>query len=161
VIRPLPLLGLVAIYMLALPSADPLDAAGGLVIGLAVLFYLRRYHDDGQPFPPMSVRRLAHVPLFAWGVLREVVHGTLLVMAVVLGLRPRRQAIMAVPLGERTEIGVAVSTLALNLSPGEIMIDVDWEARVMWVHVLDASDPDEVRRRHDDFYRRYQRGLFP
>lgn len=160
-IRPLPLLGLAVVYALMLPSADPLDFAGGLVVGLGVLVYLRRYHADGEPFPPVSWRRLAYVPLFAWGVLRELIQGTVLVMAVVLGLRPRNQAIIAIPLGDRTELGVAVGTLALNLSPGEIMLDVDWEQRIMWVHVLDASDPEAIRRRHAEFYRRYQRRLFP
>jgi multisubunit Na+/H+ antiporter MnhE subunit len=31
----------------------------------------------------------------------------------------------------------------------------------MLVHVLDASDPDAVRRHHDRFYERYQRMVFP
>jgi hypothetical protein len=31
----------------------------------------------------------------------------------------------------------------------------------MLFHVLDASDPDAVRRRYEDFYRRYQRSVFP
>jgi len=160
VIRPLPLLGLVAVYLLTLTSVDPLDAAGGLVVGAAALLYVRRLLDDGPRLEPLG-RRLVHAPRFAWGVLRELVSGTLLVLGVVLGLRERRQGIVAIPLGDRTDIGVAVSALALNLSPGEVMLDVDWERRVMYIHVLDAADPDAVRRRHAEFYERDQRGLFP
>lgn len=160
-IRPLPLLGLVAIYVLMLPSSDPLDLVWGLLVGLAVLVYLRRFHADGPPLGRMTPRRALHVPVFAWGVLREVAEGTVLVLGVVLGLIRRHQGIIAVPLGERSEVGVAATAFALNLSPGEIMLDVDWDERVMWVHVLDASDPEAVRRRYARFYERYQRGLFP
>jgi hypothetical protein len=31
----------------------------------------------------------------------------------------------------------------------------------MLLHVIDASDPDEVRRRHQVFYDRFQRKVFP
>ncbi len=31
----------------------------------------------------------------------------------------------------------------------------------MLMHVLDATDPDAVRARHDEFYDRYQRAVFP
>ena len=31
----------------------------------------------------------------------------------------------------------------------------------MFVHVLDADDPDDVRARYEVLYERYQRSLFP
>jgi multicomponent K+:H+ antiporter subunit E/multicomponent Na+:H+ antiporter subunit E len=46
-------------------------------------------------------------------------------------------------------------------SPGEFLVDVDWIERVMLIHVLDASDPEEVRRDHQRFYVRFQRAVFP
>jgi multisubunit Na+/H+ antiporter MnhE subunit len=68
---------------------------------------------------------------------------------------------VAVPIGGRTETGLAVSALVATLSPGEVLVDVDRERGVMLVHVVDAADPEGIRRRHEDFYRRYQQKVFP
>jgi len=79
---------------------------------------------------------------------------------VTLGARSQaRPGIVAVPVGERTPRGVAVSALCATLSPGEVLVDVD-EERVLY-HVINASDPDAIRERHERFYRRYQRRVFP
>ena len=79
-----------------------------------------------------------------------------------LHVRPlNHPGIVAVPIAERSPLGVAVSGLATTLSPGAFLVDVDWEQRVMLIHVLDASDPDEVRADHQRFYRRWQRHVFP
>ena len=72
-----------------------------------------------------------------------------------------RSGIVALPIGGRTETGVAVSALVATLSPGEVLVDVDRARGVMLVHVMDAADPEEVRRRHEEFYRRYQQRVFP
>jgi multisubunit Na+/H+ antiporter MnhE subunit len=160
-IRPLPVLGLAVIYALTLASVDPLDLATGTVVGIATVAYLRRFLDPGPDVPPVTLARLRRFPAFAWAVLREIAAGTWLVLMVVLGRRQPSQGIVAVPLGERSDTGVAVTALAINLSPGEVLVDVDAEARLMFVHVLDARDPDGIRARYDDFYDRYQRGLFP
>jgi multisubunit Na+/H+ antiporter MnhE subunit len=66
-----------------------------------------------------------------------------------------------IPIGLRSERGVAVSALTTTLSPGTVLIDVDAERRELLVHVIDATDPDEVRARAQRFYDRYQRNVFP
>jgi len=66
-----------------------------------------------------------------------------------------------VPLGERTLGGVAVSALAVSLSPGSSLIAIDWEQRIMLLHLLDAADPDAARAELQQFYDRYQRAVFP
>jgi multisubunit Na+/H+ antiporter MnhE subunit len=66
-----------------------------------------------------------------------------------------------VPIGERSELGVAVTGLLIGLSPGSLLLDVDPERQAMLFHVIDASDPDAVRAQLDRFYQRYQRRVFP
>jgi multisubunit Na+/H+ antiporter MnhE subunit len=160
-IRPLPLLGLVAVYALTLGSLAPGDLAIGAAVGVAVLALTRRFLEPAPGTPPMTLWRLRHLPRFAWAVLGEIAAGTWMVTMVVLGVRDFVPGIVAVPLGERSETGVAVTALAINLSPGELLVDVDWGRELMFVHVLDAHDPDDVRSRYAAFYDRYQRPLFP
>lgn len=160
-IRPLPLIGLVAVYALTLGSLQPGDLAIGAAVAVAVLTLTRRFFEPAPGTPPMTLRRLRRFPAFAWAVLREIAAGTWMVAMVVLGIRNVIPGIVAVPVGERSETGVAVTALAINLSPGELLVDVDWSRELMFVHVLDADDPDDVRSRYAAFYDRYQRAVFP
>ena len=154
---------LVLVYALVLASFHPWDLAIGGAVAAALLWGTRSFLFGGrpQPVPGLGGRLVAFVPFVA-ATVRDIVRGTWNVALVVLHLRPlRHPGIVAVPIGERTRLGVAVSALATNLSPGSVLVDVDWEHGAMLIHVLDASDPDAVREEHQRFYRRYQRRVFP
>lgn len=156
-------LPLTLVYALALASFAPWDLLAGLLISTALLVATRGLKLGGGTgeAPPLG-GRLVRFPVLCLAVGREIVVGTWQVALVVTRLRPLREpGIVAVPIGERSPSGVAVSALAVTLSPGEVFVDVDEQRQVMLLHVLDASDPDAVRRRLDDFYRRYQRRVFP
>lgn len=154
---------LTAVYLLMLDSVHPWDVAAGVCIAIVVVMLLGRFLFQA---PGMSLARLAgriaRFPRFTWAVVLEIVAGTWQVALVVLRLRPlERPGIVAVPIGARTPTGVAVSALAITLSPGELLVDIDSERDVMLIHVLDASDPDGLRAKYDEFYERYQRQVFP
>ena len=154
---------LVAVYALTLASAHPLDLLAGGVLAAALLVGLRRFLFSGaRPAGASIARRILSFPRFGLAVATEVARGTWLVALFVSGRRPlARPGIVAIPVGERTRGGVAATALAVTLSPGEVFVDVDWERGVMLLHVLDASDPDAVRRHHAAFYDRHQRAVFP
>lgn len=154
---------LAGVYLLALGSAHPWDAAAGVLIGAAVVVGLRRHLFTTAPAGAITtLRRAAAFAPFALVVLRDAVIGSLQVAAIVAHLRPRHEpGIVRVPLDERTDTGVAVAALVASLTPGEFVVDLDWDERAMLVHMLDARDPATARDRHDRLYRRYQRHVFP
>lgn len=154
---------LTLVYALVLASFHPLDLVTGAAISCALFFAARGYlfGDEPEASGGLLGRAVAFFP-FAVAVVREVVVGTWEVALVTLHLRPLESAgIVAIPIGERTPTGVAVMALVMTLSPGEFLVEVDWERRVMLMHVIDASDPEEVRAEHERFYSRYQRKVFP
>lgn len=154
---------LAATYALTLASADPVDLATAALVAAAVMAALRRFLFTQPALPAGDVLgRIARFPLFAAAVAVEIVRGTWQVTLVVLGIRQlARPGIVAVPVAERSDTGIAVTAMAITLSPGEVFVDLDRERDVMLLHVIDAGDPDEVRRRHARFYDRFQRGVFP
>ena len=151
-------------YALAIGSFDPADLALGAAVAVAGLLTFRRLLlEDALPPPPGGLARriVAFVP-FAAVVLRDVFVGTWEVSLVVVGIRPLAcPGVVEVPIEQRTPTGVAISALASTLSPGEFLLDVDVDRGVMLFHVIDASDPQAVRARHRETYRRYQRWVFP
>ena len=154
---------LTALWLLTLVSADPLDVLLGVVVATTVLLGVSRKQPTLRvdESPPL-LRRLLAFPRFALATLREILVGTWDVALRVLHLRPvERPGIVLVPIGERSPAGLAATALADTLSPGEVLVDIDHERGVMLVHVIDASDPEAIRERHEEFYRRHQRGVFP
>ena len=154
---------LAVVYLLALASLDPVDALVGLGLGVALAVALRSFTGGGSAvrageLPGLVLRSF----LLGLATLREILVGTWHVTLVVLHLRPLvAPGIVAVPVGSRTPAGVALNGLLTTLAPGEFLVDVDWDRRVMLVHVLDASDPDAVRARIDELYHRYQEAVVP
>lgn len=151
------------VYPLALASFHPWNLAIGALVAAAALAAFRRHLvPEGLPPLPSLGRRLLWFAPFLAAAAWEVALGTWQVALVVLGVRPlRRPGIVAVPIGERTPSGVVTFALVSTLSPGEVVVDVDAEREEILVHVIDASDPDAVRERHDRLYRRFQRHVFP
>jgi multicomponent Na+:H+ antiporter subunit E len=153
---------LTAVYLLSLGSVDPLDAAEGLVLATVLSLGLRGRLERPQGTGPSLAARVAAFPLLVGGLLTDVLRGTWDVGLRVLGLRPVEcPGIVLVPIGERTELGVAVTGLLAGLSPGSMLVEVDSQRQAMLFHVIDASDPDAVRDHLDRFYQRYQRRVFP
>ena len=154
---------LVLVYALTLGSFAPLDLLLGAVIGGLVLFTLRGFlFDHRPPSVPELARRAIGLPPFALIVAREVFVGTWRVSLAVLRRTPAHvSGLIAVPMGARSDLGVAVSSIAISLTPGEVVVDLDWERRVMLVHALDAEDPVRVRDQQRHIYERYQRAVFP
>jgi multicomponent Na+:H+ antiporter subunit E len=157
------LAALVLIYLLVLASIDPWDAFLGALLGTVLLVATRDFVFGGRltPIPDLARRILTFLP-FAAAIVGDILRGTWRVTLVVLHLRPlRHPGIVAIPIGERTPLGVAVFALVTGLSPGTFLVDVDEADRTMLVHVLDASNPDAVRKEYEAFHRRYQRHVFP
>ena len=156
---------LVAVWLLTLGSADPVDALLGAGLAVAVVLVGRA---PGGATPgagadePSLATRVAATPGLVVAVLADVAQGTWDVALRVLGLRPlARPGIVLVPIGERSPRGIAATGVLTALSPGSLLLEVDEQRGVLLFHVIDASDPDAVRARLARFYERHQRRVLP
>lgn len=151
------------VYVLTLASTDPVDLATGVLLGALLIGLLgrrMRLAPVGHGLPALS--RILWFTVFAAAVVADILQGAWDVALRVMHLRPiERPGVVRVPIGERSERGIAVSALATTLSPGSVLLDIDREAGDLLLHVIDASDPDAVRARLQRFYDRYQRRVFP
>jgi len=158
---------LTLIYLFTLASFHWWDIVFGIVLAVFVLWMFRSFlhgsdAGDEHSHGPSVPARVAAFPLFCAVVAWDIVVGTWYMVKLVLRLEPMgKPGIVSVPIGDRTRTGVVVSSIATTLSPGTLLIEIDWETGVMLIHVIDAGDPDAVRATHQRFYDRYQRKVFP
>ncbi len=108
------------------------------------------------------VQRVVALPWFIIGLLLFIARGGLQ-MLVVLVRRAQPAAVDCVelPFGARSEAGAAMTGLVASATPGSAFVSLDAERRVVLLNVIDASDPEAVRRELDSFYRRFQRHVYP
>lgn len=153
---------LTLIYALALASFAPADLATGLVLAAACLVAVRGLHGTDEAPVGEVVRRVAFFPVLLAAVGGQVLRGTSTMSLIVLGLRPlHRPGLVEVPMGNRSESGMAAAAILTTLAPGDVALDVDLERQTMLIHTVDASDPDAVRERFRRLGERYVQRVFP
>ncbi|WP_405094934.1 Na+/H+ antiporter subunit E [Micromonospora sp. NBC_01412] len=113
---------------------------GGLLVGLAVLVFF--------PLPPVTFGgrlRPRALLVLAGRFVTELVSASIHVarVAVQPGYLPRG-AIIAVRLRVRTDLNLALTAEAISLVPGTLIIDVDRERGLLYVHVLDVRGPADL-----------------
>ncbi|MGC4105476.1 MAG: Na+/H+ antiporter subunit E [Thermomicrobiales bacterium] len=137
------------IYVLMLASVAWEDILTGVILSVILLAVFR---SVVLPTPLPSTRSTIRVmiagPRYLWMMMRDIVVGTWAVARVVLGLnKTYHPGIIKIPIGDHSEQAVGVAGLCLTLSPGSFLLDVDWDERVMLIHVIDATNWEQI---HDE-----------
>lgn len=150
--------------LFALMTADLTwqNLALGFLISLGLLGVLRRQILP-RPLPPndFAWHLVIYSPVLLWYLFVDIMKGTWIVTLTTLGIRPlRKPGIVKMPIGAHSPYGVGPVGYFITLSPGSYVVDVDWDAGEILVHVIDASDPDEVRRDAEKYYRLWEFGRF-
>lgn len=90
-----------------------------------------------------AARRTWGAISLAGAFLYDIVAASLGVARIVLApRRDYRPAIVAVPVDARTEWGVALFAYLVSLTPGTTSLHVADDRRTLYVHFLDAPDPE-------------------
>lgn len=109
-----------------------------------------------EPLPPiaLSMHLIIYAPVLLYFLLVDILKGTWQVVRTTLGIDPlRHPGIIKISFQGYSDYGVGPIGYFITLSPGSFMVDIDWEERVMLIHVLDATDPDAVRRDAERYLR--------
>jgi multicomponent K+:H+ antiporter subunit E len=131
-------------------------AFGHVLLGLSLgwlipLFTLRFWPDTvNLRRPGLLVRFLGVV---AWDIFVANLAVARLILA---GPRKLRPALVAVPLALETELAISLLANTVCLTPGTVSARLSPDRRVLWVHALDAPDPEAVR---DEIKARYEAPL--
>lgn len=116
-----------------------------------------------RSLPPagLALHLVIYSPVLFWFLLIDILKGTWQIITITLGLRPLVQpGIVKIPIGAHSVAGVGPVGFFITLSPGSFLVDIDWTEGVMLVHVIDAQDPDGVRKDAEKYYRLWEYGSY-
>lgn len=152
--------GLTLIYALALASFAWQDLVVGAVLSTGLMAIYRTTLFSGpSPSAEYVLHILIYLPKLFAMLLWDIIKGTWQVTTFVIGLRkPDNPGVVEIPLGNHSRPGIGIVGLFITLSPGSFLLNIDWDKRIMHVHVIDASDPDTTRADAEKYYRLWEYG---
>lgn len=134
------LTGLVVLWCLVWGQFTPLSLLSGVVLAVAVslLFYLPAVDLSGRVNPwfllVFFVRLIVDIARASIGVAWLVVN-------------PRyspSSAILAIPLDTRSDLIMMLTAESISLVPGSIVVDIDRDESVLYVHVINVHTDDDL-----------------
>lgn len=136
------LVGLVVLWMLLWGEISWVSALSGVIVAIGVtrVFYLPPVELSGRV---NLFWLLVFVLRFAW----DVVVSSIVVAGHVF--RPRRlppNAIIEVQLQTQTDFVMSVTAIVLSLVPGTLVLEIDRERSVLFLHLLGVGDAEGIER---------------
>lgn len=115
----------------------------GFIIGALALIVIRN-----QVGTTGYLRRTRRIASLVWLFVYELVLSGVRVARIVLspGTMPLNPAMIAVPLTVTRDAEIALLANLITLTPGTLSVDVSDDRKTLYVHALDAADPDALRR---------------
>lgn len=138
------LTGLVVLWCLVWGQFTVLSVLSGIVLAVvvSVLFYLPAIDLSGRV-------NLWYVVVFFVRLVVDIVRASLGVAWLVVNPRySPSSAILAIPLDTRSDLITTLTAESISLVPGSIVIDLDREQSVLYVHVINVrtdADLEEFR----------------
>jgi len=156
------LIGLfIAILWVMLTNVVSIDSfLIGYVVGITLSWLLAQ----GQVLPPLGGKnipgRILAIFIYLLQLSRDIFLSGVDVMLRVMGVRPTRPGIIAVPVQHPAqeddelvrEVIAGLSAASITITPGELVVDYSDDGEIMYVHVLDIEtagptlDPEQTER---------------
>ncbi|MDJ0347896.1 Na+/H+ antiporter subunit E [Cryobacterium sp. PH29-G1] len=153
-----PLIALTVLWMLLWGEFSWLNLLVGFVVGMivTVAFYLVPVQLSGRLHP-------LHTVIFFVRLIVDIARASIEVSW--LAVKPRlvtSNAILKIRLRTRSDLILTWTGVATSIVPGSIVVDIDRESSILFLHVLNmhsARDIERFRRRVLDTERRIVRGF--
>lgn len=126
----------------------------GFVAAAVPAFVIRQQLVGARAEKKNYFRHPLRLLFLVWIFLRELVVGSIQIAWMLLQPRSRwtyAPGIIAVPLDTRDDVEVTIFANMISMIPGTLTVDIAEDKSTLYMHVLDASDPeDKTGSRHGE-----------
>lgn len=143
-------IGLAIIWMLLRNEFSPIEFFIGYVVGIALLYVLRRFlHFDFYFRRVIAIVKL--ILLFLWELILANIDVAKIVLSPKLNVEP---GIIAVPTVLKTEWEVTLLASLISLTPGTLSMYFSEDGKTIYVHSIHVPDKDAmIEQIHNTFER--------
>ncbi|WP_342305367.1 Na+/H+ antiporter subunit E [Methanolobus sp. ZRKC5] len=120
-----------------------------------------------RPFKPLfnfgtnfsfgkAIRKIPAQATYMYVLIKEILKANIMVAKIVL--QPKiniKPGIIAVPIDAKTDVGITAIANTITLTPGTLTIDVSDDRSILYVHAIDATDPEGVAQSIRDDLEKY------
>ncbi|GIL03305.1 MAG: Na+/H+ antiporter subunit E [Alphaproteobacteria bacterium] len=131
-------------------SFSELDLVVGFVLGMFALWLIREQVGTAG-YIDRSRRVVVLALVFLWELTMSAIRVLVMVSAPRLVMRP---GIIAYPLKVDRDFEITMLANLITLTPGTLSVDVSHDRRHLFIHTLDASDPDGLKQSIADGFER-------
>lgn len=121
-------------------SFSVLNLAFGFVLGGISLILIRDQVGSLSHFR-RAIGAVVLAFTFVWELVKSSVNVAIIVLSPGRKLRP---AIVAFPLSVKSDAEITLLANMITLTPGTLSMDVSDDRSILYVHAIDAPDPDQV-----------------
>ncbi|WP_406657042.1 Na+/H+ antiporter subunit E [Methanolobus sp. ZRKC2] len=131
------------------------------VLGLVFAPFIIRpfkplYHFENDFSFGKGIKRIPAQAKFFYVLIKEIIKANIVVAKIVL--QPKidiKPGIIAVPIRTKTDMSITAIANTITLTPGTLTIDMSDDRSVLYVHAIDASDPEGVANSIRDDLEKY------
>ncbi|MEZ5333962.1 MAG: Na+/H+ antiporter subunit E [Methanolobus sp.] len=108
-----------------------------------------------------AVKKIPAQIKFLYVLIVEIIKANIMVAKSLL--QPKidiKPGIIAVPIDSKTDIGITAIANTITLTPGTLTIDVSDDKSILYVHAIDATDPEGVAQSIKDDLEKYTMEAF-
>jgi multicomponent Na+:H+ antiporter subunit E len=132
-----------------------INLGSGFLVSTALIYIFRRMF-----FRPLYFKKTALGVTLALVFIRELIKSNIAVLRVVLSRRPLiRSGVIAVPTELTNDLALTALANMITLTPGTLTLDISNDRRYLFVHTLNLTDPEDVKREIRNAFEVYLREL--
>lgn len=120
----------------------------GIIIAPFVLRPFKPLFRSDEEFSPVNaLKKIPAQLIYLYVLVKEIIKANIMVAKIVL--QPRidiKPGIIAVPIDSKTDLSITAIANTITLTPGTLTIDMSEDRSILYVHAIDATDPEGVAR---------------
>jgi multicomponent Na+:H+ antiporter subunit E len=154
---------LLPLWIIASGRWHVVQFAWGVLIGLLTLPIAWRIFELGRwwPLGPLLWGLLGIVRSFFVLFIPDAVRSSIdMANRIIRPVVPMAPGIIAIPVRFRGPVDAFLLVSHITLTPGQIVVDIDEERGLLFLHAIDARDPDAIRRHVQETHRQELRRLY-
>ncbi|WP_048174251.1 Na+/H+ antiporter subunit E [Methanosarcina siciliae] len=120
----------------------------GLLFGVVVVTPFSKLYRLDEVIQPTGdwLSKIPKKLVYFYVLIKEIIKANIVVAKIVI--QPKidiKPGIIAVPIRTKTNIGITGIANTITLTPGTLTVDISEDKSVLYVHSIDATDPQGVR----------------